>query len=365
MKSRITKLATAAAIILIAGLGITILDKSVPPVWAIEDTAEALDQFNAVYISGVVGIPIEKFGGGEDLVLREGEKMSVEIWAQANEERTQSGNIRMETGDGAVGAVYVRTTYRYDPENNMVEIKSGQEINLSPWPCGEFLLRAQEAVENWRVMYGKDAATGRDYAFITCSNLSQRQSWWLEIDLETNLPVRAKGWNNTRREGTPSMDLQRIVFFRELPDEMFEFEIPKGAEVVDWREQFKEILKDRNYGMSAEGLTKENCCKRIVEEYWQAMIKEDWEKARRLRGFPDGQVWEDWKAQYYDNMPAQIIEIKEPYEEKNWMTTPMIIKMADGSTKEGKLLVKLREIDGVKSCVIVGNCGPQELNYVE
>ncbi|MFQ6035236.1 MAG: hypothetical protein ACE5NM_05235, partial [Sedimentisphaerales bacterium] len=73
-------------------------------------------------------------------------------------------------------------------------------------------------MQDWQVMYGKDAATGRDYAFITFSNPSQGQSWWVEIDLETNLPVRAKGWHNTRREGTPSMNFQRIIFFEKLPD---------------------------------------------------------------------------------------------------------------------------------------------------
>ena len=234
MNNKITKFATAAVIIVAVVLSITILDKAVTPAWAIEDTANVLDQFNGVHISGVVNISIEKFGGGEDLVIREGKQMSIEIWAQANEQRTKSGNIKMQTGDGAIGAVYNMTTYRYDPDANIVEIESGERVNLSPWPSGEFLLKAQEFMEDWQVLYGKDAATGRDYAFVTCSNPRQSQSWWLEIDLETNLPVRFKGWNNIRREGIPSMDFQRIIFFEELPDEMFEFKTPEGVQIVDF-----------------------------------------------------------------------------------------------------------------------------------
>jgi hypothetical protein len=236
MKSKMTKFAAAAVIILIGIFSITLWDRSTTPAWAIEDTAKALDRFNAIYISGVVGIPIGKFGGGEDLVLREDETMTVDMWAQANKKRTKSANIRMETGDGAVGAVYNMTTYMYDPEKKTVQIESGEGIRLNPWPSGDFLLRVHEMdIPDLKVIYGKDGTTGRDHAFLTLSNPCQRQSWWLEIDLETNLPVRAKGWNNTRREGIPSMDMQRIVYFHVLPDEMFEFEIPEGATVIDKR----------------------------------------------------------------------------------------------------------------------------------
>ncbi len=58
MKSQITKLATAAVIIVAVVLTVTILDRTVTPAWAIEDTVKALDQFNGIYLSGVFGVPI-------------------------------------------------------------------------------------------------------------------------------------------------------------------------------------------------------------------------------------------------------------------------------------------------------------------
>lgn len=234
MKSNMTKLATAAVIIVAVVLTVTILDRTVTPAWAIEDTAKALDQFNGIYLSGVFGVPIEKISRGEDLVLRDGENMSVEFWMQANEERTRSENYRIEAGDGTVWSVCNNMTYRYDPKNNTVRVQSGRGIEMSIWPCGgDYLLKVQEFMQDWQVMYGKDAVTGRDCAFITLSNPSQGQSWWLEIDLETNLPVRAKGWHNTRREGTPSMNFERIIFSEKLSDDIFEFEIPEGATVIE------------------------------------------------------------------------------------------------------------------------------------
>lgn len=365
MKTNMRKLTTVAAAIIIVALAITFVEKTTTPAWAIEQTVEALEQFNGIYISGTVGVSLAELGGHSDKVLAGDEKMSIEIWAQANEQRTRSGNIRMETSDGSIGAVYKNTTYKYNAKSNFVEIKQGQEVQLSPWPSGDFLLKMQEYMEDWQVLYGKDAATGQELAIITCSNPSQRQSWRLEIDLQTNLPVRVKGWNNTRHEGTPSIDFQRITFFNDLPDDMFKFEIPEGAEVVDLSEQFAQILKDPSYGISAEGLIKEKACKIIVEEYWKAMIGEDWEKAQKLRSIPEGQIWEDWKAQYIENMPVEIIEIGDPYSENDYNVVSMTIRMADGAVKNGKLMVKFRELDSVKSCIIIGNYGPRELNYSE
>jgi anti-sigma-K factor RskA len=114
MKSQITKLATAAVIIVAVALTVTILDRTATPTWAIDDTVKALDQFNGIYLSGVVGVPIKKIGRGDDMVLRDGENMSVEFWMQANDERTRSENYRIEAGDGTVWSVCNSMTYRYD-----------------------------------------------------------------------------------------------------------------------------------------------------------------------------------------------------------------------------------------------------------
>ena len=233
MRSQITKLATAAVILLAVVLSVTILDRTVTPAWAIEDTVEALDKFNGIYLSGVIGVQMEKISRGDDLVLRDSENMSVEFWMQANEEKTRSENYRIEAGDGMIWSVCNKMTYRYDPKNNTVHIQSGRGIEMSIWPSGDYLLKLKKFMKDWKVEYGKDTVTGRDYAFITFSNPSQGQSWWLKIDLETNLPVCAKGWHNTRREGNPSMDFQRIIFSEKLPDKIFEFEIPEGATVIE------------------------------------------------------------------------------------------------------------------------------------
>ena len=115
----------------------------------------------------------------------------------------------------------------------------------------------------------------------------------------------------------------------------------------------------------AEGLSETEACKAIVQEYWLAVIDQQWETARKLRSIPL-ELWEDWKkAQYETNMPVEIVEVQQPYPQNDWMTTPVLVKVSDGSIKQSKLMVKFRIIDDVNSCVIIGNYGPQELNRID
>jgi hypothetical protein len=240
MKSQITKLATAAVIILAVALSVSIFSNSTSPAWAVEATAEALDQFNAVYIYGVAAPSLKALEQGFDKeivgALLKDRKIPVEVefWAQANQERTRSGNIRMETSDGLVGTADDTKTCIYEPNSNTIYVQKGCHIMIEPWLSGDFLLKVKEFAEDWQVTYGKDSATGKDLAFISCVVPSLSHSMWIEIDLETNLPVRYKIWHNTKRKGVPAYDIRRIMFLEQLPDERFQLQIPEGAKVVEY-----------------------------------------------------------------------------------------------------------------------------------
>jgi hypothetical protein len=230
MKAKITKLAAAAVIIVAVALSVSVLTNLTSPAWAIEDTAEALDEFSGIYISGTIAKG--DLGEGSDTVLIGKERVPCELWAQANQERTGSGNIRLDAGS-KIMVVYKMTTYTYDADSNRVDIKPGQGFTIDPWPTGEFVLQIQEMVKDWEVLYGKDPASGRDRVFITCCYPRLLKSYWFEIDVETGLPVRLKQWHNTRRQGAPAYDFQRLIFFEELPDELFEFDIPEGTTIIE------------------------------------------------------------------------------------------------------------------------------------
>jgi hypothetical protein len=235
MKSKITKLAVAAAIILIAIFSIILLDRSTTPAWAIQEAVEALDRIDALYVSGTV--PKSAFKESSEVIL-EDKKIPFEIWVKANKERTQSGNARFKLYNGKlIGVIYDNTTYSYDASSKTVLIEAGQMLTISPWISSELALQKSKGPkEDFLVMYGKDASTGRDHAFATFVDSTKSKSFWVEFDIETKLPVRAKGWFNTNHEGVPGVDCQRFVYFEELPDEFFKFEIPEGAKVIDKRQ---------------------------------------------------------------------------------------------------------------------------------
>jgi len=349
MKTKIAKFAAAAAIIFITGLGIAILDKSTTPAWAIEQTIEALERFSAVHISGVVVPP-------EDSLQH-----SFDLWARANEDHSQSGDFRIEIDTGQINWVQGNDTYHYDPNQNTVRILRGQKATINPWIGRDLLQDLEQKTDDWQVSYGNDPATGRDRVFVTCSHLHAPvpKSWWFEFDLETKLPVRFKQWHNLQRKGKPAFDAQRIVYYEELPDETFQFEIPQDAVVIDNWPDILDKLNDPNCGMLAEGITEDEASVEIVRRYWQAAIDGNWEMVARLRPIASP---ETWQAKYSSNPPGEIIEIGEPYQQKGCSigpVTPVTIKFQDEDIRGIRMITKFRDINGKSSCVIAGTWGSE------
>jgi outer membrane lipoprotein-sorting protein len=89
---------------------------------------------------------------------------------------------------------------------------------------------------DWKETYGKDPASGRERVYLTFA-LTQGpfspRSMWFEFDAESKLLIGYKQWGNSNLEGTPLIVVEKITFYETLPDELFEFEIPEGATVVE------------------------------------------------------------------------------------------------------------------------------------
>ena len=222
MKSQITKLTTAAVIIVAVVLSITILNQSATPAWAIEQTIEAIEGFRAIYGSGIT-------------VDENGEEFEAEFWARPNKDGTGSGDFRMEAKGGQVIVVNEQqnVTYKYDPGKNVVLVESGNRSSWRPWADGKFFRTMKDWCEDWQEKYGEDESTGRDCVFVTAKNLESNQSFEFQFDLETKMPVRAKGWFNTDFKGKPTHEIDKIVYNPILPEGVFDFEIPNAAKVID------------------------------------------------------------------------------------------------------------------------------------
>ena len=348
MKSRITKLATAVVVILIVMFGVTLLDKSATPAWAIEQTIEALKRFNTIHITGVAT--------GDN-----GSEVAFNLWAKANEDQSASSDFRMELEDGKITLVKGDTTYtrHYDPNTNTLRIVRGDRASLNPWPGSDLLERLEKLTDDWTVLYGSDPATGRDRVFVTCSHTQAPgpKSWWFEFDLETKLLVNFKQWHNQYREGTPAFDAQSITYYEDLSDEIFEFEIPRDAKVIEEKSSLCDKLDDPNVGMPVEAVSQEEASVEIVRQYWQAVIDGDWALVANLRPVASE---EDWQRKYSVNPPEKLLEVGQAYQQEGCSIGPVVpctVRFEDSTTRDIKMIIKFRKIDGKSSCVIAGTWG--------
>ena len=348
MKSKITKLATAAAVIIAVVLTVTVLDKATPTAWAIEDTIKALEHIYSIKMSGTTT---------NDDGTTEGEFV---LWARPNEDGTESGELRFEVPDQQIIIVTQSgATYRYHPGPNVVYVKEYKDFRINPWLGSEFFQRVKRFVENWKISYGKDEETGRDSIFATCVHPLEAKSWWFQFDSQTKLPIRFKQWTNVNFAGTPQFYAAEIQYNSKLPAQIFEFEIPDGAKVVKVPKKLAGYFDDPNVGISSEGLTDEEACLVLIEDYWRAIIDGDWEYLAQLRPICNAENWE-LKYKRNENWPVEVLEIGQPSQKEDCNIGPLVpcmVRYSDGQIKNIQMVVKLRDIEGNKSCVIAGTYG--------
>ncbi|MHC4647062.1 MAG: LolA family protein [Planctomycetota bacterium] len=340
MKSQIIKVAGVAAIILIGVLAIAITDRLASPAWAIDQAIDALRKFNAIGFSGAV-------------VDNDGNQTTFEAWARADSEQAAADCLRMETSTGQVQVVFQNRRYEYDPQTQIVYVTEGYGRPISPWPGARLLEFLKEFTIDWDQRYGKDAATGRDRVFVTCSHPAAPgpRSWWFEFDVESKLPVSIKQWENMTRQGPPRFYVKSITYLEDLPDELFDFKIPEGAEVVAKNPMLMDELADPNAGMLVVNMTEEEACEEIVRRYWSAVIEGKWEIVALLNPTESAESW----RQKYSLSPEEIVETGRPYQQEGCDSArivPCTLRFAGSAATKINVLVMFREIDGERSCVI-------------
>lgn len=235
MKNRKTQFATAAVIALAAILSITLFSQLGSPAWAIEQSIEVLDRFRAVSLEGRESERTWKENGSLDL-------RPFKAWAVANETQTKIEKYRHEADNVPFLITDGKQTWRYEVQTNTVRVEN-QPYNAGDVWCGSrFLkqlenLRSQGVFTCWEVTYGKNFATGIQRVFLKIAWLDGRfngpRSMQLEFDVETKLLVSLKQWENSDWEGPATLIVEKITYHEKLPDDLFEFEIPEGASLIE------------------------------------------------------------------------------------------------------------------------------------
>lgn len=232
MKSQIIKLATAAIIIVAVAVSVTIFNNTTSIVWAIEQSIDVLSKYNAVL-----------FEGSESFLDEDGKLQirGMKTWVAANEDQTRVEKERREVNGVPTLITNSVETWRYDPQTNTV-IKNLPYGTPEHWIGSRFFEQLKAfhesgVINDWNVTYGKDPVTNKQRAFLTVAWLDKRyngpRSIWFEFDMESKLVVSMKQWENANWEGPPRIISEKITYYESLPDELFEFEIPEGATVIE------------------------------------------------------------------------------------------------------------------------------------
>jgi len=357
MKSRISKFAAA---IIAVGVVLSFLasERLNTPAWAIEQTIEALRDLKAVYIVGT-------FPSG-----------TAEIWMRANDVATQSTSVVVRGSHGAITWTKDGSTYHYEPSQNTVYYENAITVGMAQW-LGSDLLEMLSQPKNTKVVCGKDAATGRDRAMLFCSLIDVHgpQSWIIEFDVASKLPVAFKQWQNLDRSGPPKFEAFKLTYYEDLPDSVFNVEIP-GSPLYSEKpltipDENIGILSSAKHGISTEGLTEQEAAEKAVRILYQAVIEMDLEQLKNI-----SPLCENWGDEFLrtiifkpgkEDRVVEILEIgticKTGHSKLGPIAAiPTVLRLKNGKKMEEKMIVQFRQIGGQSSCVVHGPYGmPREL----
>jgi len=357
MKSKITKLAVAAVLVIAAVMFITILNKSVSPAWALSETIEILRNFGGLCMIGTITI--------------DGQEKGTEIWMQANKSKTSSQDCVTHITNGIIQWAKDGSTYTYIPQENTVYYENAVTAGASPW-LGPALLEMLGKMEGTKILKSKDLATGGGRVTLIGSiqNVNGFNEYVIEFDAETKLPVTLKMWDHPDRSGRPTFEAYKITYYKELSKDLFDVKLPGNPKYVEKPLTIPNenigLLSSPDDGISAEGLSQQEACEKIIKQFYQADIDGDVKQFKKLcpltRNWYDGDLRSFILRTGQDDRAVELIKIGQICKMGSSKlgaiaAVPVISKHKDGIKAEDKMIVQFRQVGGKSSCVIYGPYG--------
>lgn len=237
MNSKTTKFAAAAAVICIITLALTFFEKSTTPAWAIGQSVKMLKNIETITLSGKsnhiapVGdfsLMLKRGAGNWDSLIARGE--SDDLIFIVNDNMWYDYTL-------GCGEIYAHSVEDLSSFGTKVW---NEIIKNAPWiiPISPTMFKAAKLLsDDWQETYKLDNQTGRDCVFVTGGYKALSASFLIVFDLESKLIVRAKYWLNPHRKGEPGLEIERISYDEEIPDELFDPE--KLAKVISKEEREK------------------------------------------------------------------------------------------------------------------------------
>jgi len=336
-KSKITKLAAVAMIIIFFGIGTVLLDRSASSAFAIEQTIQALQDVTTVHVIGT-----DWYGN------------RYQAWNKINPESGKSEWVCIDqTPHGYKIASIPKGSCVWDENGNVVRYSNKRIVSNDFRYSQVFEQIAEKMIElndgeQITIKTEKDAVS--DKLFILIHVVTNIQDYRIFVDPESKLPVRLY-FDRADNMKQTARTVDEIHYNEPLPEGMFDFEVP-AKWYRDWSS-----LDDPTKGLTIGDLTHEQGAIKMAREYWQAVIQYNWDYANQLRPVVD------WKTDYHRDRPIELIDIGQPRPERgcSGLVTPCIVRFVDGKTQKIELVINYRKIAGQASCIIVATWGWPEI----
>lgn len=346
---------TVATTLVLAFLVALVLIHSTPSAWAMDQAVAAIKKYRGLQMSGDF--------------TKDGKTVPIELWFRAEATGNFVEASLAKVGNQAEVWTKDNKTYTYDHDDKMVYVEPGITLDLGTWPGPQFLTEISK-VKDYQAQEGDDPATGRKRVVVTCSSEGSAgpQSLLLQFDFQTKLLVSMKIWGNSTREGTPKFDLEKILYFEDLPDSTFDFQPPSDIPVTNAPLGIPDAganipaMSDPNYGISAAGMTQEQACREILQQAWAADIKNDFPRIRQLFPVAADSTDESLRAAIERAGVVQVVKIGGIERTGHSKLGPLAlvpswVRARDGTVSEVWMIVQFRESDQGTSCVLYGAHG--------
>jgi outer membrane lipoprotein-sorting protein len=219
MKSKITKLTTVAAVILAVVLGVTLIDRSAAPAYAIEQTIQAMRSISSVRAY------CTDWDGSEGQVL-------ISIDPETGQEESYYSDI----GNLMIVATDQKTFY-YHKDKNLVRIRNehvlAAEVRFSRlFEDLPDLIQRLNGKLDFKSEFDKDLQKKviRVHGYIPAQKDFGEKEFIINVDPKTKLPINTETLKAAPGQGVKSVD--RLEYNVPIPEGLFDFKIPEGAEVV-------------------------------------------------------------------------------------------------------------------------------------
>ena len=347
---------TIATTLVLAALVALVLIHSTPSAWAMEQAIETLKKYRGLQLSGDF--------------TPDGKTSPFDLWLKADASGDSVEAVLGKVGDAATLWTKDNQTYTYVRNDKTVYVEPGITEALNPWP-GPKLLAQLATAKDYKAIEGDDPATGRRRVVVTCSSEttpSGPQSYLLEFDVRTTMLVSMKIWHNARQDGTPYLDFERILYFEDLPDSTFDFQPPSGTLFTNQPLTISDAgvsvpaLSDPNCGISAEGMTREQACQKILQQAWAANFKYDFARIRQLFPLAANASDESLRAAIKQAGVVQLLKVGGIERTGHSKLGPLAlvpswVRAGNGTVTEVWMIVQFRETDQGPSCVIYDSHG--------